>query len=247
MSVDPNNWTRIRFHMRRAKPQELSNLTGPGGVQLQAMATTSGRLIIKQNTSDALKLLYYPAAYTALVLPPSVVRWLTFDPNAPPNLTPTPADTPFTATAVIVCFFGLSGFINVLLFISTRPNVLGFGARRQARAEKLRERGAISTFGSIAATTRNHNTRSKVRSMGDVRDGVLVTQEITCSGSPMLSPSAPAVHDKSGHTLRFDVSGGSELDLTDAEENTKTDRKDDDENVERVMRGDMESYAKSDP
>ncbi|KAG9079913.1 hypothetical protein FRC06_007324, partial [Ceratobasidium sp. 370] len=82
--------------------------------------------------------------------------------------------------------------------------------------------------------------------MGDVRDGVLVTQEITCSGSPMLSPSAPAVHAKSGHTLRFDGSGGSELDLTDAEENTKTDRKDDDENMERVMRGDMESYAKSD-
>ncbi|KAG8735352.1 hypothetical protein FRC10_010687 [Ceratobasidium sp. 414] len=221
ISVDPKNWLRIRLHLRPTKSQELSNVAGPGGVRLQAMATSSGRLIIKQETSDALKLLYYPAAYTALVLPPSVVRWLTFDPKAPKNLSPTPAETPFTGTAVVLCIFGLSGLVNVVLFITTRPNVLGFGARRQARAEKLREQsaGAISTFGSIAVSGRNQNTGP--RRMGDLRDGILVMQETTHSGSSMLSPSTSATHTKSGHTLRFDVVGSSEVDLTDAEDDAK--------------------------
>ncbi|KAG8748249.1 hypothetical protein FRC10_007638 [Ceratobasidium sp. 414] len=232
ISVDPRRWTRIRFHFKRAKPQEMSYVTS-NGVRLQAMATTSGRLVIKQETSDALKLLYYPAAYTALVLPLSIARWTTFDPSAPPDLTPTAAETPFTATAIVLCIFGLSGIVNVIMFVSTRPNVLGFGARRQARAEKLREKGAgaISTFGSIGPTGRNQGSGSRSGgSVGDMRDGVLIMQEITHS-TPMPSPSAAQF--KSGHTLRFDVAEGSEGDLSDIEDDAKKERKAADEDVER--------------
>ncbi|KAG9073951.1 hypothetical protein FS749_014537, partial [Ceratobasidium sp. UAMH 11750] len=57
ISVDARNWARIRFEFRRGKPQERSNVTGSDGIRLQAMTTNSGRVIIKQHTSDALKLL----------------------------------------------------------------------------------------------------------------------------------------------------------------------------------------------
>ncbi|QRV89717.1 G protein coupled glucose receptor regulating Gpa2 protein [Ceratobasidium sp. AG-Ba] len=230
ISVDPRRWTRIRFHFRRAKSQDMSYVNGPNGVRLQAMSTSSGRLVIKQETSDALKLLYYPAAYTGLVLPLSIARWTTFDPSAPPDLTRTAANTPFTATAIVLCIFGLSGLVNVVMFISTRPNVLGFGARRQARAEKLREKGsgAISTFGSIGPTGRNQGFGSgsgSGGSAGDMRDGVLVMREITHSTTGMPSPGTPTGQTKSGHTLRFEVVEDSECELSDVEDDAKKQRR----------------------
>jgi hypothetical protein len=170
----------------------------------------------------------YPAAYTALVLPLSIARWTTFDPSAPPDLTRTAADTPFTATAIVLCIFGLSGIVNVVMFVTTRPNVLGFGARRQARAEKLREKGSgaiISTFGSIGPSDRPTGSGS----LGDmdglsIRDGVLIMREIVHSSSPMPAPGLEKGRTdqiKSGHTLRFDVVEDSECDISDAEDDAK--------------------------
>ncbi|CAE6515883.1 unnamed protein product [Rhizoctonia solani] len=213
ISVDPRDWTHIRFHWPQTSSEEMSYVTAPNGARIQAMATPSGRLVIKQETKDALKMLYYPAAYTALTLPLSIARWSTFNP-ADPDLGRTAAETPFVATAIVVTIFGLSGVVNVIMFVSTRPNVLGFGARRQARADRLREKGpaGLSTFGSIAPRGMGSDSRS-----GDSHElpGVLVMQEITHSSSP------PREHTKSGHTLRFDIRGESENDLSDVEEEAK--------------------------
>ncbi|KAJ1307500.1 hypothetical protein OPQ81_001599 [Rhizoctonia solani] len=226
ISVDPRKWTHVRFHWRRTSSSEMSYVTGPNGVRLQAMATPSGRLVIKQDTKDALKMLYYPAAYTALTLPLSIARWSTFNPSAPVQLGRTAAETPFLATAIVVSIFGLSGVVNVIMFVSTRPNVLGFGARRQARADRLREKGpaGLSTFGSIGSPGRGG--LGSADSNGSVPPhGVLVMQEITRSTSTALSPgSEPRRHQdhtKSGHTLQFDIHEDSENDLSDIEEEAK--------------------------
>lgn len=124
----------------------------------------------------------YPAAYTALVLPLSIARWTTFDPSSPPAQPLTASQTPFTATAIVVSIFNLSGVVNVIMFISTRPNVLGFGARRQARAERMREKGpgAISTFGSIAPSRGVGSAGTTSMESGP---GVLVMREIVHSSS----------------------------------------------------------------
>ncbi|CAE6410613.1 unnamed protein product [Rhizoctonia solani] len=232
ISVDPRRWTHVRFHWRRTSSSEMSYVTGPNGVRLQAMATPSGRLVIKQETKDALKMLYYPAAYTALVLPLSIARWSTFNPSAPPDLGRTAAETPFMATAIVVTIFGLSGVVNVIMFITTRPNVLGFGARRQARADRLREKGptGLSTFGSIGPTARGFGSGSGSRSADSHGElpphGVLVMQEITHSttGAPTPGSDPRRVdhdHTRSGHTLRFDIREDSEYDLSDVDEETK--------------------------
>ncbi|KAG9075641.1 hypothetical protein FRC06_009972, partial [Ceratobasidium sp. 370] len=70
------------------------------------------------------KMLYYPAAYTILVLPLSVVRWMTFtkpslaDPQLPSMASLATAQMTFHA------LYRLSGVINVALVLGTRPGVL---------------------------------------------------------------------------------------------------------------------------
>ncbi|CUA76072.1 hypothetical protein RSOLAG22IIIB_02079 [Rhizoctonia solani] len=229
ISVDPREWTHIRFHWRRTSSSDMSFVNGPNGARLQAMATPSGRLVIKQETKDALKMLYYPAAYTALTLPLSIARWSTFNPSYPPNLGRTPAETPFLATAIVVSIFGLSGVVNVLLFVSTRPNVLGFGQRRQARADRLREKGPIglSTFGSIGVPRASRSGTGSGSGSGSRRSdefpprGVLVMQAVTRSTDP--SPRGDHT-PTTGHTLQLDAQEDSEYELSDVEEAKKPGR-----------------------
>jgi hypothetical protein len=75
---------------------------------------------------DAYKMLLYPAAYTILVLPLSIVRWGFSNADfAEPQL---PWMTPLaTATVIFHALFRLSGVVNVVLVLTTRPNVLLFG------------------------------------------------------------------------------------------------------------------------
>ncbi|KAG8747724.1 hypothetical protein FRC10_011852 [Ceratobasidium sp. 414] len=84
---------------------------------------------------DCWKMLYYPAAYTVLVLPLSVVRWMGFADTrfADPQL---PTMTSFgTATLVFHALYRLSGVINVVLVLGTRPNVLLLGKRSKDEDE----------------------------------------------------------------------------------------------------------------
>ncbi|CAE7144618.1 unnamed protein product [Rhizoctonia solani] len=87
---------------------------------------------------EATKMLWYPAAYTLLVLPLSIVRWTTF---TTPDLDAIKLDNDrlvfhspmVTATLVFHAIFRLSGIINVVLVLTTRPNVLLFGEHPQGR------------------------------------------------------------------------------------------------------------------
>ncbi|KAG9079007.1 hypothetical protein FRC06_008006 [Ceratobasidium sp. 370] len=63
------------------------------------------------------RMLYYPAAYTILVLPVSVVRWMGFTHRSS-------AASLATAQITFHALYRLSGVINVALVIGTRPGVL---------------------------------------------------------------------------------------------------------------------------
>ena len=61
----------------------------------------------------------YPVVYCLSILPLSAVRWKNFvhrDSYVPPS-----------AEFAVVCFFGLSGFFNVILLLKTRPTAGLFG------------------------------------------------------------------------------------------------------------------------
>lgn len=80
---------------------------------------------LNENSSqwkDAWKLLWYPASYCVIIIPLSASRWTSFisDRNHEHHA------TPFSVTAFSVALFDLSGLIDVILFISTRPGLLFF-------------------------------------------------------------------------------------------------------------------------
>ncbi|KAF8580806.1 hypothetical protein K439DRAFT_281668 [Ramaria rubella] len=74
----------------------------------------------KVATTDAMCMLYYPAAYTLLVLPDSIVRFMGEAWQAQGRR------LPFAPTLTGSALFGLSGVVNVILFMMTRPNLLLF-------------------------------------------------------------------------------------------------------------------------
>ncbi|KAG9079006.1 hypothetical protein FRC06_008005 [Ceratobasidium sp. 370] len=79
--------------------------------------------------NDCWKLLYYLAVYTILVLPLSVVRWMTFT-NPSFADPPLPSMTSLaTAQMTFHALYRLSGVINVALVLGTRPEVLLLGER----------------------------------------------------------------------------------------------------------------------
>jgi len=63
-----------------------------------------------------LGMLFYPLAYSIMVIPLSVSRWLLFSHK----------NVPSAATFFGSIMFNLSGAINVLLFLITRPQLLLF-------------------------------------------------------------------------------------------------------------------------
>ncbi|KAA1473968.1 hypothetical protein DENSPDRAFT_840507 [Dentipellis sp. KUC8613] len=93
MSVDEHRWWRFRMHPLR-KAQDF-----------------------EPRRRFALSMLAYPLSYSVLVLPLSIVRWLTFS---------TGGNVPSAATFVVITLYGLSGMVNVLLLVLTRPRLLLF-------------------------------------------------------------------------------------------------------------------------
>ncbi|KAG8969965.1 hypothetical protein FRC03_012418 [Tulasnella sp. 419] len=100
----------------------------------------------KTRNREALKLIWYPLSYTILVLPMSIVRWST--------LPAQPVRTMPITMAVITNFaFGLSGFVNVFIFLLTRPTLLLFGQRRGSVYEYPDHRPSPSASTDSLATT----------------------------------------------------------------------------------------------
>jgi hypothetical protein len=61
----------------------------------------------------------YPVVYSTLVLPLSIVRWLSFRQEMHGGTDRVPPPLTFT----VITIFHLSGIFNVILLLYTRPNV----------------------------------------------------------------------------------------------------------------------------
>ncbi|CAE6405583.1 unnamed protein product [Rhizoctonia solani] len=88
---------------------------------------------------EATKMLWYPAAYTILVLPLSIVRWADLQVIEKQGGELGFNSQMATATLVFHAIFRLSGVINVILVLTTRPNVLLFGEHHRAESENEAE------------------------------------------------------------------------------------------------------------
>lgn len=97
LSVDASQWWRFRFHRARNIPDDDAR------------------------KRRALSMLAYPFVYSIVTLPLSVVRWIGF------GLESHGSEVPSAATFIVTSLYGLSGFLNVLLMLLTRPQLLLFG------------------------------------------------------------------------------------------------------------------------
>ncbi|KAH9052528.1 hypothetical protein EDB87DRAFT_1570446 [Lactarius vividus] len=95
-----------------------------------------------------LGILFYPLAYTLMVIPLSVARWLHFGHKSVPS----------AATFFGLTMFHLSGAINVLLFLIVRPRLLLFTPPEEAQpkpdwdSQTTRVMGSVTVENTIAVS-----------------------------------------------------------------------------------------------
>ncbi|KAG8963312.1 hypothetical protein FRC05_004786 [Tulasnella sp. 425] len=149
------------FGRRKGGGQEW-DIMGGGAARGGHGTASASSTASNGNQKEALKLIWYPLSYTAVILPISIARWSTSfmepDTNTPVN------QLPITKTAVTTFIFGLSGLVNVLVFMLTRPHLLLFGPRRGMVGEpprRLPSDNGPSPHLSHAGTTLGTNRRSE--------------------------------------------------------------------------------------
>lgn len=113
VTIDTDTWWNIKFH--RAPQLTLRD------DQISIGEAQPG----SEARSQAMSMLLYPALYTVLVTPLSISRWLGY---AMQQENP-PRQLPFVVSMVSITVFGLSGLVNVALFMITRPKLLLFDRR----------------------------------------------------------------------------------------------------------------------
>ncbi|KAI9463567.1 hypothetical protein BJY52DRAFT_921209 [Lactarius psammicola] len=134
LSVDPDKWYKFRL--------SESNVGYP---QRRA----------------ALGMLFYPLAYSLMVLPLSIARWSLFNHKKVSS----------AATFFGVSMFNLSGAINVLLFLIVRPKLLLFSPPKEFSEPDVELRH--SSTGSTIFPDSNHSPQpTGVRLIEDVGNGV---------------------------------------------------------------------------
>ncbi|KAG9031593.1 hypothetical protein FRB95_002522 [Tulasnella sp. JGI-2019a] len=110
----------FNFIQKKGLTWDMSNQPNSAAIAMHSVVGAGGR------NKEALKLIWYPISYTALILPISIARWSSF----PYMEIVAVKDLPILRTSITVFIFGLSGLVNVLLFLWTRPHLLLFGPRR---------------------------------------------------------------------------------------------------------------------
>ncbi|TDL19193.1 hypothetical protein BD410DRAFT_805970 [Rickenella mellea] len=100
LSVDNESWWKVTFYWRPS-----------------SMPKDRGKSVRNRPGLPALAILAYPLIYSILILPFSVVRWITFTHHTVPPI----------ATFIAAIFYGFSGLFNVILLLSTRQQLLLFG------------------------------------------------------------------------------------------------------------------------
>jgi len=115
LSVDARYWWR--FHLHRTPPK--LDVRGRRRRAFTILAFVLSDLHLDQYPYKFH--FRYPAAYSLVVLPVSVIRFVGF------ALEAQGLSIPSVATFISITLFALSGAMNVLLLVTTRPNLLLFG------------------------------------------------------------------------------------------------------------------------
>ena len=118
MSVNEVSWYKFRL----SDPDQSVAYTGRRAALGMLLYVIAPRVV--NLAHRLLHTISYPLAYSLVVLPLSVSRWLLFGNHSVPS----------AATFFSVTMFNLSGAINVLLFLIVRPHLLLF-TRRAKLAE----------------------------------------------------------------------------------------------------------------
>ncbi|KLO14640.1 hypothetical protein SCHPADRAFT_939323 [Schizopora paradoxa] len=119
LSIDEKHWWKVHWY-RTPFAEEAQGLR-------------------RRPTALSLKLLAYPVAYSIIVLPLSIVRWLAF--TSKPGCGR--SSVPSAATFITVFLHGCFGFVNVVLLLTTRQTLLLFDDPRNP--SRLRFRHATGT------------------------------------------------------------------------------------------------------
>ena len=135
---------KMDFHQRpKVRPGRTS-----GGTYI----STDDRRLESRMTTVAKQMLWYPLAYTVLVLPMGATRYAT-NYGIP---------VPFPVTTFTAALFVLSGFVNTVLFCATHNDLPGFWRQRFSTGSKLYSRGGdvtLSTWGNSAWRRTEPGTR----------------------------------------------------------------------------------------
>ncbi|KAG8912219.1 hypothetical protein FRC01_005221 [Tulasnella sp. 417] len=142
----------------------------------------------RQQVHIARQLLAYPVAYVVVITPMSVVRKLQFTPSQSHLVTP-------SLVGFAGVFFALSGFINALLYVITRPSILG---------------SMLSTFRS------NNGGNSSAGAGGRGNSGGAARAGGQRRGPPPMTMPEVTVQDGS------EVNSGSYPDLADVESGVRS-------------------------
>jgi len=123
LTVSQRRWWKVRMHWKAVDPS---------AEDVESRARPSAPL---------LALLAYPFAYSIVVLPVSVVRWIEFGQTAHNGVSTVPSAAAF-ATAFLHNSFGA---VNVALLLTTRPNLLLFQRPERDGEAPLVERKGRTT------------------------------------------------------------------------------------------------------
>ncbi|KLO07850.1 hypothetical protein SCHPADRAFT_944922 [Schizopora paradoxa] len=113
ISIDERSWWKVTWHWK---------------------APAKDKFMRERPLAFSLKLLAYPVAYSIVVLPLSVVRWITFSEQSCGRSSSVPGAATFAAVFLHGCF----GFVNVLLLLTTRPTLLLFDDPRNPKRLRVR-------------------------------------------------------------------------------------------------------------
>ena len=88
--------------------------------------------------------------YCTCILPLSVVRWMSFDEEAKRGVTSVPPAWTFT----VITIFGLSGFLNVILVLTTKRNLFGRRKKPSSGSPSAINTDSEYEMGSLANPSR---------------------------------------------------------------------------------------------
>ncbi|TDL26008.1 hypothetical protein BD410DRAFT_560778 [Rickenella mellea] len=149
LAVDSKYWWKVEVHLHPRSESEYDD--------------EKGKSFRKRPGLPSLAILAYPLIYCILVLPLSVVRWITFHHH----------QLPPAATFAVIFLFSLSGAANVILLLSTRPNLLLFGERMEDMGGGDGRAPSPSLAGSYGPNGRRESQDLEMAQSGGARTRVM--------------------------------------------------------------------------